>query len=49
LNIGVVARRNFEAGIDINGIIMGLIDQNLPIDPGLNIAVVLKLISWGEA
>jgi hypothetical protein len=32
LNIGVVARRNFEAGIDINGIIMGLIDQNSPIE-----------------
>jgi hypothetical protein len=53
LNIDVVARSNFEAGIDINGIIMGVIDQNSPIDvvnvsTGVNIAVV-KLISWGEA
>ena len=51
LNINVVARSNFEAGIDIDGIIMGVIEHNPSIDvvnvsTAVNIAVV-KLMGGG--
>ena len=45
LNIAVITWSNFEAGIDINGIITGVIDHNSSIDvvdvsTGVNVAVV---------
>ncbi len=46
LNIAVITWSNFEAGIDINGIIMGVIELNASIDvvdvsTGVNVAVVM--------
>ena len=46
LNIAVITWSNFEAGIDINGIITGVIDHNSSIDvvdvsTGVNVAVVM--------
>ena len=45
LNIAVITWSNFEAGIDVNGIIIGVIDHNSSIDvvdvsAGVNVAVV---------
>ncbi len=45
MNIGVIAWSNFEAGINVNGIILAVIDFNPPTDvvnvsTGVNVVVV---------